>query len=754
MLSLKTYTHIGRSFAAAGLCIAAQLLAGVSAATPLPTWPLCGGPVPCYVNSGGYSTIQSAVDALPASIDYSAHIYLGDETGDPVYNETVTVAGKEITGAGSITIAANPARASNLAYPTVTGGFLIKTPAVTLSHIRISPTDAITYGVMVSSPFVTLSYVTINDPNGYYINEEDGGAGVYFGAQSGSNTLTNCTIRTGGADAISDQGFGYNAITGHGNNYTYPWNHIYDIYAGNDGIVIGAASSGNTITAMSIQSSGDGVGIRDSGAGGNTITGNGNPYNYGYGTDNGVYDILSSSDGIVLSGASQGNTINYITIRAYGAGIRDFGGGGNHILGNDSSGNNYYYHTYDIYSYGGDGISISGGSYNNTISSVIISAAGAGIRDSGGGSNVITGNGSRPNYDVYDIFSNGDGVVISGASHNNTINNITIEAHADGIRDSGYGGNHINGNTPYSYYRNISTRYGNGIVISSSSANNYISSMSVFGNSNGIWDSGRGDTITLSDIAGDSDGVHFDEYSSSDSLILNTSIFGYGRGFYSDGHYNSATLRSGGNIRGYQTAGVFFDRHGVGNSLSGGGSAYSDYGSGALFYGDTGSSADGVSFSGLRAVEIAGASSTTITNSNLSTDYEAGFGLYAVNSDSLTFSGNSVTGGVDGLGVWLEYRKALAITMTNNSVSGSDTGMVIYSSQPYASVFNISDLRFNDSMPAMATAIDFWGSQVLTAAFEDVEFNSANILYNVIAYYNVSGSLRKSIRWFEKNIGL
>ena len=718
---------------------------------------------------------------MPVSISYPSYIYVGEATGDQVYDEKVTIAGKQITSDGSITIAGNPARASNLAYPTVTGGFLVEASTVTLSRLRITPGAAIPYGVMVSSPHITIYKVSINDADGYYINKESSGgiAGIYFGAQSGYNRVDNCIINTGGADAVSDQGFGHNTFIGNGNNYTYPWQHVYDINAGGDGLVFGADSASNTVTAMSIQAVG--AGIRDSGFGGNVLTGNGNPYTpYGSGYD--IYDIRSSSDGLVISGNSHANTISGLTIKSAGTGILDSGGGGNTINGTGTFSDYSYtsHHTYDIHSEG-DGIAISGASHGNTIGNVIIMAAGAGIRDSGAGGNIVTGNGYRYNY-VYDISSGGDGIALSGvsqgnnfnyltiqsagtgildsgaggnhvrgygntygylrdidasvgngiefgsASHGNIIDNVTIQASGTGIRDLGPGGNFINGNRHASnyWYYNISAN-GKGVEVSSAGANNVISSMTISA-AYGVWDSGHKNTIEYSYVWGSTDAVHFDAYSSSNSIVSST-ISGSERGFYSDGSYNSATASG---IDGTNRAGVFFDRHATGNSLNGG-NAYSSYGSGALFSGDAFSSADDVDFTGLRGVEIAGASSTTITHSYLSTQFEAGFGLYAVNSDSLTFSNNTVYGGVDGLGVWLEYGKALTVNLSANRVRGADTGMVIYSSVPYASTLNISGLIF-ESMPAMATAIDFWGSQVLTATFTAVDFNSTSILYDVIAY--------------------
>jgi|GEM_PF-6807935 len=212
-------------------------------------WPAvpcaCSGN-PCYVRpDGAYTTITSALNAIPAS-------YTGDQciyTDTSTYTEQVAVAGKTPgDGVSVIKIqldpaiyALNHATATVVNPPTGTAAFQILNASVTIANIDIIPASNLSYGVYASSPNITITSVNVIDPGGNIAT-----AGVYFDSQSGYNTVS-CSSVTVAATFAS-------GLLLHGSSMTaVSYSSVlanYSNTSANGGAVFLNGASSNTFTAL------------------------------------------------------------------------------------------------------------------------------------------------------------------------------------------------------------------------------------------------------------------------------------------------------------------------------------------------------------------------------------------------------------------------------------------------------------------------------------------------------------------------
>ncbi|TBR26242.1 hypothetical protein EPO15_00510, partial [bacterium] len=143
------------------------------------------------------TTIQGGVDLLGASLSGDSCVVVRD-TG--TYAEQVTVQGVANNGF-RISIMADPSFVG--ALPVVdpplasTAAFRVMNAGVSLSNLKVLPTNAVSYGVLVSSDDVAVSSLTVEDAGGLL------GTGVYLDAGVSGLTLDASTITTSHATSPS-----------------------------------------------------------------------------------------------------------------------------------------------------------------------------------------------------------------------------------------------------------------------------------------------------------------------------------------------------------------------------------------------------------------------------------------------------------------------------------------------------------------------------------------------------------------------
>jgi hypothetical protein len=158
-------------------------------------------PYGCFITrnvhkvDGPYTTIQSAVDSLPQSLNGHACVIVRDSAS---YDEQVTV--RNFTNNGSsITIASDPSLTNrprvNPLLTTSTAAFLVANSSVNIYGFDIRVAASIQYGVWSSSSYVRISSVSVSTA---------GTAGIWTAGVRVSSwtSIDNTTVTVGAAHAL------------------------------------------------------------------------------------------------------------------------------------------------------------------------------------------------------------------------------------------------------------------------------------------------------------------------------------------------------------------------------------------------------------------------------------------------------------------------------------------------------------------------------------------------------------------------
>ncbi|MBI4370656.1 MAG: right-handed parallel beta-helix repeat-containing protein, partial [Elusimicrobia bacterium] len=140
--------------------------------------------------NGPYTTIQGAVNAIPASLTGYTCVVIQDGA---TYAEQVTVQGFTNNGS-SITIRADPATGLTPAVnppANSTAAFHILQGSVNVIGINIAPSNAVTYGIQASSNWVTISSVNVQDAGGKISL-----AGIALSSSSAVLSYSSVTVTT------------------------------------------------------------------------------------------------------------------------------------------------------------------------------------------------------------------------------------------------------------------------------------------------------------------------------------------------------------------------------------------------------------------------------------------------------------------------------------------------------------------------------------------------------------------------------
>ncbi|MBI5245837.1 MAG: right-handed parallel beta-helix repeat-containing protein, partial [Elusimicrobia bacterium] len=138
---------------------------------------------------GDYTTIQAAVNAVPASLTGNYCVAVNDSA---TYAENVTVSGKTTNGY-RLSIIGNTATPPVLA-PASGTGFLINNTSVTLYNVSVKPSGSSVFGVRIQQSDVRLSSVNV-DAGGNITT-----AGISL--ESSAGTISYSSVTVGAADGI------------------------------------------------------------------------------------------------------------------------------------------------------------------------------------------------------------------------------------------------------------------------------------------------------------------------------------------------------------------------------------------------------------------------------------------------------------------------------------------------------------------------------------------------------------------------
>ncbi|MBI5209054.1 MAG: right-handed parallel beta-helix repeat-containing protein [Elusimicrobia bacterium] len=139
---------------------------------------------------------------------------------------------------------------------------------------------------------------------------------------------------------------------------------------------------------------------------------------------------------------------------------------------------------------------------------------------------------------------------------------------------------------------------------------------------------------------------------------------------------------------------------------------------------------------GPNAVLVGGSTGTVIKGSVLAATDSTGRGLWVTGGAAgLSSSSNTITGGPDGFGVYLDSANTGAISSTSDTIKGPRFGLLIASQTAKVSVASMTFA----GVPAGATAVKFLGG-VAVSTLAYVGFGDANIAVNVDASLLAAGS--------------
>ncbi len=717
------------------------------------------GPYPgCVVtnNVGAgqiYSTIQSAINALPTTLTGHSCVVIRDGA---TYNEQVTVR-NFINNGSSITILGDPAVSTRPAIVPAAGGFAIfniANDSVTVAGIRISPTVAVNYGIYISSPNVTISSVSVLDTMSMIDM-----AGI---AASSWTTVSysSVSVNNGSASAIWLQGSTMTTVS-------------YSSAANNSGsrptLFLGGASS-NTITGVVATNLGAAAcsALRIESGTYNSVSRSSFTTQLGGGCS--AFRLYSSSFNTLtqsyLSGRFSGaelngsafNTISLSTVISGSAASRAL-----YLTGADSNTVTGSY----LESLSGYGAFLDAGADYNTISqSTMVSNSGGmfALYLAGSDGNTVTGS--------YISNEAGDGAMLNSGADYNTISQSTITvtfALARALYVIGADSNTVTG----SY---ISSLTGDGAYLTTGAECNTISQSTMVSNSASRSAlhllSTSSNTITGSYItnpAGYSAYLNAGANSNTISLSTMVSVASGGAGLYIDGSDSntvtgsymsnpagfSATVEAGadyntislstmassasnyalyfGNSVGNTVAqslvlnpagsGVILDAGANYNTISQ--STIASGGANLWALKIVGSSTNTIQFSyiqGSTAVIVSGSTGTVINSSVLVATNTIGTALALQQGGyGLTLASSTLRGGPSGRGLLLDVGFSSTVSIGSVTVTGSARGLEI-STQPAGFVLAIDSVTFR-GLTAGATAIHYLGgtftSSITLASFED-----------------------------------
>ena len=364
----------------------------------------CGGN-PIYVQQSGLcSSIQCAVDSIPASYSGDLFIYVDTST----YSEAVTVRGKAPTDNSRIFIqldpaiyAADPDTAAVVNPPAgSTAAFQIMNASVTIAGINIISTNSVAWGVLASSPSIAITSVNVQDAAGNIW-----GAGMSLGSYD-TVSYSSVTVANASAYAFYLSGSSMtvvsyssaqaaNADTG-ALYLTDASANAFTVFLASNPAGYGAYllnSNSNTISQSTMTGYNEGLYLN--GASSNTISGN---YIYG-----------PNGNGAALDPGSNGNSINQSAITGDTFGLYLNGASSNAVIGN------YMYAT------NGDGVLLNTGANFNSISQSTMTGTIYGLYLNGASSNAVTASYMVGTTVGANLFTNSNGNTITQSTMTGTI---------------------------------------------------------------------------------------------------------------------------------------------------------------------------------------------------------------------------------------------------------------------------------------------------------------------------------------------
>jgi hypothetical protein len=662
----------------------------------------------------GVSTIQSAVASAATQLTAGDHCV--SITGG-TYNEQVIVQ-NIVTNGFRIVIGAVPGTPVIVSPPVGSqGAFVIANDSVTIAGVNIQTANPMPYGVYVSSNYVAISSVNIVSPEGN-INS----AGIVLGSYG---QVSNTYVEVLAAHALSMPGSQGTSVS-------------YSIFE-----TTGAAQYALYLV----------------GASGNRFTG-----------------LFASNMGgrcAFLTGQSASNTIDLSTFTGGlgGAGVYFDGGSGNSIQSSVLNGGGNI-------AYGGDagpGLDISGG-VSNTVASSILTGGTAGEAGSGGSGatleasanfntvslSTLTGGagGQRPaGY----LSSGGHGLLIY-TSQSNTVAQSVLSGNAGGICAGGGGGpgghglyvnqgsnnavtqSLLTGGTGGGGEQHLGGLGGYGAFLSASSLNT-ISRSQLYGGPGGF---GKGGPGLVPGNGGDGFNV-----SGGGSNVINNSLMsgavggtgdttmggGGGNGFTlsaSASNTISQSMISGG-PGAVSWSGGAFGANGYGaellsnaNSNTVSLSTITSAGCGLDLTGASNNAVVAAYVQGSSAVVISACAGTSISSSVLTGTSAYGGGVWLTGGSSgLTLTLDSVRGGSQAAGIFLDNGNSGTINVSSTSFQGSHIGLAIAPQASTASL-SIASLNFSRLSSPGAVGIDFLGG-VFAANLPGIDFADASVAVNVDA---------------------
>ncbi len=670
----------------------------------------CGTEETRHVGKSGYiySSIQAAVDSLPAALGATACVVIRDAA---VYDEQVTV-GDRVNNGYRLKIMADPTFVSSapaVSPPALsTAAFRIFNDSVTLQGINITPADPVAYGILSSSAGLTLSGVGVAAGGNIFTAGvslssgsvvSDSGVAV----QDAAGLLLTGTLSVIGQSTITCDTARYSALT-----------------------FSGAAS--NTVTNSFLSNPGGRAVYLSTGADHNSI---------------GQSVIASASGAALMFGAlyifdSSSNTVAD-TVISNPAGVAAY-------LGLDANYNSIVRSTITSVSTGYQALRISGGSYNTVDSSLMSTPGGYAAYiglNSGSDYNTISRSTITSNAAalsalyIYQASSNtvtgsvisnpsGDGAYLLDASDGNTISYSSITSNGAGKYALLFSG--VSSNTVESCYLGNPAGYGagltgvsgyNSIARSTLSVNSAYTALSIDNSSN--------NTVTRSNISNPSGygaliGFGADSNTLSyDSVAVNAAAYFAVK--LQNAAFNVVSYSFLSNPAGVAYTSVFGSRNGLSYStVTSGAWAYS-----AVFVDASDYHAINNSYiRGANALFVRDSTAPAVVNSVLIATNTAGTGLrFDTSNDSLS-SGNRIS--ASGTGILVNAGNSGVVSVTSDTVSGAAYGFSA-GAQAAGGSLDMSGVNF-DSLAPGATAIKFLGG-TFVSTFTAMSFNSTGPAVNV-----------------------
>jgi uncharacterized protein (DUF2141 family) len=635
-----------------------------------------------------------------------------------------------------------------------TAAFMISNASVTLSNIKIVPTNAMSFGVLASSPNVTLSGVVLLDNSSLLTT-----AGI---ALSSFSTISNSSVSVPGADGVDMDGVG-NLLT-------------FSTVTSNGGALAVSINGGsfNTITHSSL-----------SNAGGTAVSINNGGYNFIGQT--GMFSNSFSNFALLINGSSS-NTVtqSFISNPADEA---------LSLLYDDSD----VISLSTITSNGTDEAVYINGLADVISQSYIVDLQGDGVWIDVGAAGVVI------NQSVMLSSSSGnDAIIIYNASSITVTQSLMSNPMGYGAYLEGGGGHMLSQSTFTSNVFGadaldvagsvsntftgifVSNPAGNAAYLDIGAANNTLSQSTVTSNYIGgyaLYFDDSGNTVSQSYIGNPFGiGVYLDDNADSTQIIGSTIAVGALEGVYDNGGdgntVTQSVITSTGGIAALLTGthavlsqdmivssgtgvAVFFDAGS--NNLVSQSFIRSVGGPAVDMYGDNNDTVSQSTITspvagGQAAVEVIGqndtidtsyilgsdavnntfSTGTTIDGSALWATGVGGVSFYSFGAYNLSVTTSVMSASPTGSGIGLEFLNTGTLSFASNTVTHAGIGLQVLS-QPAATVISISTMIFSGLAPG-ATAINFGaGTFSLPQTFSNVSFDSS-VAVNVNASV-LSGSI-------------